>query len=61
MLEAMIAGEQDAEHLAGMARGLLKRKAEALRVALEGSVNDHHRFCLKQLLCAVRFSKSASP
>lgn len=55
MLEAMIAGEQDAEHLAGMARGLLKRKAEALRVALEGSVNDHHRFCLKQLLAQYDF------
>ena len=55
MLEAMIAGEQDAEHLAGMARGLLKRKVESLRAALEGSVNDHHRFCLKQLLAQYDF------
>jgi transposase len=55
MLEAMIAGEQDAERLAAMARGLLKRKAEALRVALEGGVNEHHRFCLKQLLAQYDF------
>lgn len=55
MLQAMIAGEQDAERLAGMARGLLKRKVEALRVALEGRVNDHHRFCLRQLLAQYDF------
>jgi hypothetical protein len=40
MLEALIAGEQDAERMAAMARGLLKRKADALRLALAGNVND---------------------
>jgi hypothetical protein len=55
MLEALIAGEQDAERMAAMARGLLKRKADALRLALAGNVNDHHRFCLKQLLAQYDF------
>jgi transposase len=50
MLEAIIRGEQDADKLAARARGLLKRKTEQLRAALQGKVTDYHRFCLKQLL-----------
>jgi transposase len=55
MLEALIAGEQDPHRLAGLARGLLKRKTDALRMALDGKVNEHHRFCLKQLLAQYDF------
>ena len=55
MLEALIAGEQDPDRLAGLARGLLKRKTDALRMALDGNVNEHHRFCLKQLLAQYDF------
>src|SRR5205085_11863630 len=55
MLEALIAGEQDPDRLAGLARGLLKRKTDALRLALDGKVNEHHRFCLKQLLAQYDF------
>jgi transposase len=55
MLEALIAGEQDPDRLAGLARGLLKRKTDALRMALDGKVNEHHRFCLKQLLAQYDF------
>jgi transposase len=56
MLEALIAGEQDPDRLAGLARGLLKRKTDALRMALDGKVNEHHRFCLKQLLAQYDFT-----
>jgi transposase len=55
MLEALIAGEQDPERLAALARGLLKHKVDALRLALNGKVNEHHRFCLKQLLAQYDF------
>jgi transposase len=55
MLEAIIKGEQDPEKLAGLARGLLRRKLDALRLALEGKVTEHHRFCLKQLLAQYDF------
>lgn len=50
MLEAIVRGEQDTDKLAERARGLLKRKTEQLRAALQGKVTDYHRFCLKQLL-----------
>ena len=55
MLEAIIAGERDSETLAGLARGLLRRKLDALRLALDGQATAHHRFCLKQLLAQYDF------
>jgi len=50
MLEALIAGETDPERLAGLARGTLRKKHEALVQALDGRVRDHHRFLLRTLL-----------
>jgi transposase len=55
MLDAIIQGEEDPEKLAGLARGLLRRKLDALRLALEGKITAHHRFCLKQLLAQYDF------
>lgn len=55
MLEAIIKGECNSETLAGLARGLLRRKSDALRLALDGKATDHHRFCLKQLLAQYDF------
>ena len=55
MLEAIIKGECDSETLAGLARGLLRRKLDALRLALDGKATPHHRFCLKQLLAQYDF------
>lgn len=55
MLEAIIAGEQDPEILANLARGLLRRKLNDLRLALAGKVTEHHRFCLRQLLAHYDF------
>ena len=50
MLDAIIAGEQDPEQLANLARRKLRGKIAELRLALEGRVRDHHRFLLKEYL-----------
>ena len=50
MLRALIAGETDAVKLAELARGKLRAKIPALRLALRGRVTDHHRFLLGLLL-----------
>lgn len=50
MLEAMVAGEQDPEKLADLARGTLRNKIPALRLALTGSVSAHQRFLLQSWL-----------
>jgi transposase len=50
MLEAIIHGECDPEKIADLARGLLRKKLPELRLALDGRVTEHHRFCLRQLL-----------
>ena len=53
MLRALIAGEQDPEKLADLARRQLRNKIPELRRALEGKVTDHHRFLVGQLLAHV--------
>jgi transposase len=50
MLEALIAGREDPQELAEMARRKLRAKIPALRQALQGRVTDHHRFLLRLLL-----------
>ena len=50
MLEAIVAGEQDAEKLAEMSKGLLRNKIPELKLALDGRVTQHHRFMLRALL-----------
>jgi transposase len=50
MLEAIIAGQDDPEQLAKLARGKLKNKIPQLEQALEGRVRDHHRFLLAEYL-----------
>jgi transposase len=44
MLEAIVRGEEDAERLAEMSKGLLRNKRPELRWALAGRVTNHHRF-----------------
>ncbi|MEU3373521.1 IS110 family transposase [Streptomyces sp. NPDC006660] len=53
MLEAMAAGERDPEVLAGMARGAMRRKHDALVEALQGNFTDHHGFMVTVLLRAI--------
>jgi transposase len=50
MIEALIAGETDPEHLADKARKRLRAKIPALQAALCGRVTDHHRFQLRLLM-----------
>src|SRR5215467_10742019 len=55
MLTALIAGERDAEKLAALAQGLLRKKEAQLREALVGRVTDHHAFMLQGLLSHIEF------
>ena len=50
MLEAIIAGGEDAQKLAQLARGRLKNKIPQLTQALQGRVREHHRFLLAEYL-----------
>jgi transposase len=50
MLRAMIAGQEDADALAELARARLRGKIPQLKEALHGRVTDHHRFLLRALL-----------
>jgi len=50
MLHAIGAGEEDVEKLAGMARAKLRKKIPELRVALTGTLRDHHRLLIRQWL-----------
>ena len=46
MLRAIISGEDDPDTLANLARGLLRKKLDQLRWALESTVGEHQRFML---------------
>jgi len=50
MLEALIAGEADAQALAGLAKGRLRSKRVELEGALRGLVGPHQRFLLQSQL-----------
>jgi len=50
MLGALVAGQTDAAKLAELARGKLRAKIAALRLALHGRMTEHHRFLLGLLL-----------
>lgn len=55
MLAALLAGEQDPEALAELARGRLRAKLPALRQALDGRVHPHHRALLHHILAHIDF------
>lgn len=55
MLAALVAGEQDPETLAELARGRLRAKLPALRQALDGRVSAQHRMLLRHLLAHLAF------
>ena len=55
MIEALVAGISDAESLAQLARGRLRKKLPTLREALEGRVEATHRVLLRQLLTQIDF------
>jgi transposase len=47
MIEALIAGENDPDTLAGLAHRRVKAPWQELREALRGRVREHHRFMLR--------------
>lgn len=47
MLRALIEGEQSAAEMARLARGRMRRKQAELARALDGHVDEHHRFVLR--------------
>ena len=50
MLRLIAGGETDSEKLANVAKGRLRNKLRELARALEGRVQEHHRFLLRQQL-----------
>jgi transposase len=55
MLAALVAGQTDAEALADLARGQLRKKIPALKQALTGLMRPHHRFLLAHQLAHIDF------
>lgn len=55
MLEALMKGTTDAEILAELARGSLRKKIPQLQEALYGRVQPHHRLLLKYILAHITF------
>ena len=55
MLEALIDGQTNVEQLADLAKTTLRRKIPQLRVALNGHITQHHRFCLQQMMDHLTF------
>jgi transposase len=50
MLQALLQGQLDAEQLAELALGRLRKKIPELKLALEGQFTEHHRFLLGRQL-----------
>jgi transposase len=59
MLRAVQAGEADPAVLAEMARGRLREKLPALRLALTGRVQPHHRQLIGELLDHIAYVEQA--
>lgn len=60
MLDAIVAGHTEAEELAEMARGKLRRKLPELRTALHGKVTDHHPKSIRRTACVRLASRMAT-
>jgi transposase len=59
MLNGLVAGDHDPEALAELARGRLRAKLPALRQALEGQLQPHHRLLLQQMLAHLDFLEAS--
>ena len=59
MLQAIVAGNTDAEAMADLAKGLLRKKRDQLVEALTGAVKPHHRFLIAELLSQIEYSEEA--
>jgi len=59
MLQAIERGEDDPEVLAELAKGRLREKLPALRLALTGRVQPHHRLLIGELLDHIEYLERA--
>jgi transposase len=55
MLDALVAGETDPNVLAELARKQMRKKIPALREALAGHFDSHHRLCIAAILRHIDF------
>jgi transposase len=55
ILQALLAGEEQADKLADLGRGRLRNKREQLEQALTGQFKEHHRFMLMQHLSHIDY------
>ena len=53
MMRALIEGQADADALAELAKGKLRKKLPALRKALDGRFRAHHSFLLERMLARI--------
>ena len=54
MLRALIEGEETPEEMAQHARGRMRRKVKALARALDGQLDEHHRFLLRMQFARIK-------
>jgi transposase len=47
MLKAILAGDSSPDQMAELAKGRLRNKRSELRLALDGNIEEHHRFLLR--------------
>jgi transposase len=59
MLDALLAGTSDPTVLAELARGRLRSKIPALRLALQAQFRPHHAFLIGQILTKIDFLEEA--
>lgn len=55
MLKALVAGNEDPQALASLAKGRMRSKQAELAEALSGRVRDHHRFLIQTHLAHLEF------
>jgi transposase len=54
IIEELVKGKLEAEKMAELSKGRLRRKREHLKEALEGEVREHHKFMIKVSLKHIR-------
>ncbi|MBO0996131.1 IS110 family transposase [Bacillus sp. SD088] len=55
MLQSIAEGNDDLDELANFARGVMKKKKDTLKLALQGYIQDHQRFMIKTILQHIDF------
>lgn len=55
MLRSLAEGNEDLEELTNFARGVMKKKKDELKLALQGYIQDHQRFMIKTILDHIDF------